>query len=146
MGTPYRRLPPTRMLPAPQPKSGTPLEVLLAFLRLGCLSFGGPIAHLGYFHAEFVTRRRWCHPETYAAIVALAQSLPGPASSQVAFALGLLRAGWLGALAAWTGFTLPSALLLVAFALGQSHLSGTTSPAILHGLQLVAVAIVAQAV
>jgi chromate transporter len=130
----------------PQPKPGTTLEVLLAFLRLGCLSFGGPIAHLGYFHAEFVARRRWCSAQTYAEIVALAQSLPGPASSQVAFALGLLRARWLGALAAWTGFTLPSAILLVAFALGQSHLSSTLSPAILHGLQLVAVAIVAQAV
>jgi chromate transporter len=131
---------------APHPKPGTPLEVLLAFLRLGCLSFGGPIAHLGYFHTEFVARRRWCSAQTYAEVVALAQSLPGPASSQVAFALGLLRARWLGALAAWTGFTLPSAILLVTFALSQAHLSTTLSPSILHGLQLVAVAIVAQAV
>ena len=133
---------------ASQPKSATPLEVLLAFLRLGCLSFGGPIAHLGYFHTEFVARRRWCSAQTYAEIVALAQSLPGPASSQVAFTLGLLRARWLGALAAWTGFTLPSAILLVAFALTltQSHIAAAISPALLHGLQLVAVPIVAQAV
>jgi chromate transporter len=136
------------MPPPSTPKPGTPLEVLLAFLRLGCLSFGGPIAHLGYFHAEFVARRRWCSAQTYAEIVALAQSLPGPASSQVAFALGLLRARWLGALAAWTGFTLPSAILLVAFALTQtpSHLAGPLNPVLLHGLQLVAVPIVAQAV
>ena len=84
---------------APHPKPGSPFEILLAFLRLGCLSFGGPVAHLGYFHAEFVGRRRWCSAQTYAEIVALAQSLPGPASSQVAFALGLMRARWLGALA-----------------------------------------------
>ncbi|HWZ50670.1 MAG TPA: chromate efflux transporter [Granulicella sp.] len=132
------------MSPAASHKSGTALEVLLAFLRLGGLSFGGPIAHLGYFHAEFVTRRRWCTADTYAEILALAQSLPGPASSQTAFALGLLRARWLGALAAWIGFTLPSALLLIAFALGQG--THTINPAVLHGLQLVAVAIVAQAI
>jgi chromate transporter len=131
---------------ASQRQPGSPNEVLLAFLRLGCLSFGGPIAHLGYFHAEFVTRRRWCSADTYAEIVALAQSLPGPASSQVAFALGLLRAHWLGAVAAWAGFTLPSAFLLIAFALGQRVATGAINPAILHGLQLVAVAIVAQAV
>src|ERR1700722_9381936 len=133
---------------ASQRQPGSPSEVLLAFLRLGCLSFGGPIAHLGYFHAELVDRRRWCSAQTYAEIVALAQSLPGPASSQVAFALGLLRARWLGALAAWTGFTLPSAILLVTFALTQtpSHLAGPLNPALLHGLQLVAVPIVAQAV
>src|ERR1700691_1891175 len=124
------------------PKPGTPLEVLLAFLRLGCLSFRGPIAPLGYFHTELVARRRWCSAQTYAEIVALAQSLPGPASSQVAFALGLLRARWLGALAAWTGFTLPSAILLIPFALPPAPLTA----ALLPGLHLVAVAIVAQAV
>jgi len=128
-----------RRLPAP-------IEVVLAFLRLGCTSFGGPIAHLGYFRAEFVERREWLSESTYAEIVALAQSLPGPASSQVGFAIGVLRAGWLGGVAAWTGFTLPSAALMLAVAFGYSHSQGRTSAAILHGLQLVAVAVVAQAV
>jgi chromate transporter len=121
-------------------------EVLSAFFRLGCTSFGGPIAHLGYFRTEFVERRRWCSEERFAEIVALAQSLPGPASSQTGFALGLLRAGWLGGLAAWTGFTLPSALLMLAFALGHGRLSGRMGLGALHGLQLVAVAVVAQAI
>src|SRR5215472_10571911 len=93
-------------------------EVLRAFLRLGLTSFGGPVAHLGYFHQEFVTRRRWLDEHTYADIVALCQFLPGPASSQVGIAIGLLRAGYPGALAAWTGFTLPSATALTLFALG----------------------------
>jgi len=118
----------------------------VAFLRLGCLSFGGPVAHLGYFHAELVERRGWCSGEEYAETVALAQSLPGPASSQVAFALGLYRGGWAGGLAAWGGFTLPSALLLFAFACGHALFAGVLGVGILHGLQLVAVAIVAQAV
>ena len=125
---------------------GSVREVLGAFLRLGCTSFGGPIAHLGYFRAEFVERRRWCSEETFAEIVAISQSLPGPASSQTGFALGLLRAGWLGGLAAWTGFTLPSALLMLAFALGHAHLTGRMGLGAVHGLQLVAVAVVAQAV
>jgi chromate transporter len=120
--------------------------VLFAFLRLGCTSFGGPIAHLGYFRAEFVERRRWLTESTYAEIIALAQSMPGPASSQVGFAIGLLRAGWLGGLAAWIGFTLPSAALMLAFALGYGHAQGGAGDATLHGLQLVAVAVVAQAV
>ena len=128
-----------RRLPAP-------IEVVLAFLRLGCTSFGGPIAHLGYFRAEFVDRREWLSETAYAEIVALAQSLPGPASSQVGFAIGVLRAGWLGGIAAWIGFTLPSAALMLAAAFGYSHSQGRTSDAILHGLQLVAVAVVAQAV
>ena len=122
------------------------MQVLFAFLRLGCTSFGGPIAHLGYFRAEFVERRRWFTESTYAEIIALAQSMPGPASSQVGFAIGLLRAGWLGGLAAWIGFTLPSAALMLAFALGYGHAQGGAGDAALHGLQLVAVAVVAQAV
>jgi chromate transporter len=120
--------------------------VLFAFLRLGCTSFGGPIAHLSYFRAEFVERRRWLTESTYAEVIALAQSMPGPASSQVGFAVGLLRAGWLGGLAAWIGFTLPSAALMLAFAFGYGHPQGRTGAATLHGLQLVAVAVVAQAV
>jgi chromate transporter len=125
---------------------GSGVEVLLVFLRLGCTSFGGPIAHLGYFQKEIVERRKWCTGKTLAEIIALAQSLPGPASSQVGFALGILRAGWLGGLAAWTGFTLPSALLMLAFAYGHSFLTGSVGEGLLHGLQIVAVAVVAQAV
>jgi chromate transporter len=94
-------------------KNGSPVEVLLVFLRLGCTSFGGPVAHLGYFRKELVERRRWCTEPALAELIGLAQSLPGPASSQVGFALGLLRAGWLGGLIAWAGFTLPSAVLMV---------------------------------
>ena len=120
--------------------------MLFAFLRLGCTSFGGPIAHLGYFRAEFVERRGWLTESTYAEVIGLAQSMPGPASSQVGFAIGLLRAGWLGGLAAWIGFTLPSAALMLAFAFGYGHPQGRTGAAALHGLQLVAVAVVAQAV
>lgn len=94
----------------------SPSEVLLVFLKLGLTSFGGPVAHLGYFHEEFVVRRRWLEERSYADLVALCQFLPGPASSQVGLAIGLSRAGYTGALAAWAGFTLPSALLLVLFA------------------------------
>jgi chromate transporter len=122
------------------------LEVFLTFLRLGCTSFGGPIAHLGYFRAEFVERRRWLSDAAYAELIGLAQSMPGPASSQVGFAIGLLRGGWPGGLAAWTGFTLPSAALMLAFAFGEVLLTGRRAAAILHGLELVAVAVVAQAV
>ena len=127
-------------------KSGRAREVLYAFLRLGCTSFGGPIAHLGYFHTEFVERRQWCDEETFAELVALAQSMPGPASSQTGFALGLLRAGWLGGMAAWIGFTTPSALLMLAFAFGHRFLTGRAGSGVVHGLQLVAVAVVAQAI
>jgi chromate transporter len=127
-------------------KRSSPGEVLFAFLRLGCISFGGPIAHLGYFRDAFVERRKWLTEESYAELIALAQSMPGPASSQVGFAIGLLRAGWLGGLAAWTGFTLPSAILMLAFAYGYGHQQGRVATAALHGLQLVAVAVVAQAV
>lgn len=125
---------------------GTPGEVFVAFLRLGLTSFGGPVAHLAYFRAEFVTRRAWLSEAAYADLVALCQFLPGPASSQTGFALGLMRAGWLGALAAFAAFTLPSALLLVGFALTAATLAGPIGLGLLQGLKIVAVAIVAQAV
>jgi chromate transporter len=120
--------------------------VLRAFGALGVRSFGGPIAHLGYFRDEFVVRRGWLSEAAYADLVALCQFLPGPASSQVGFSIGLARAGYAGALAAWLGFTLPSAAALVAFAFGARSLGGTGGAGLLHGLQLTAVAIVAQAV
>ncbi|MGD0024194.1 MAG: chromate efflux transporter [Xanthobacteraceae bacterium] len=125
---------------------GSPLEVLLVFLKLGVSCFGGPIAHIGYFREEFVVRRRWLDEQAYVDLVALCQFLPGPASSQVGFSIGLMRAGYGGALAAWTGFTLPSAIALVLFAYGAGALSGPAGMGLLHGLKLVAVAIVAQAV
>ncbi len=128
------------------PRRASSVEVLLAFLRLGCTSFGGPIAHLGYFRAELVERRKWCSESELAEIIAISQSLPGPASSQTGFALGILRAGWLGGLVAWTGFTLPSVMLMIAFSYGHSFIGGRIGNALLHGLQLAAVAIVAQAV
>lgn len=124
----------------------SPLGVLLIFLKLGLTCFGGPIAHLGYFRDEFVLRRRWIDEHAYADLVGLCQFLPGPASSQVGFSIGLMRAGYLGALAAWTGFTLPSALALLLFAYGAGRLSGPLGTGLLHGLKLTAVAIVAQAV
>ncbi|MGR7839418.1 chromate transporter, partial [Klebsiella aerogenes] len=123
-----------------------PWSVFLIFLRLGLTSFGGPIAHLGYFRAEFVTRRRWLSERSYADLVALCQFLPGPASSQVGIAVGLSRAGYSGALAAWAGFTLPSAIALILFALGISSYGDYVSQGALHGLKVVAVAVVAQAV
>src|SRR5271170_1441821 len=126
--------------------AGTSGEVLVAFLRLGLTSFGGPIAHLGYFHDDFVVRRRWLDEKTYADLVALAQFLPGPASSKVGIAIGLSRAGYLGALAAWTGFTLPSALALVLFGFGVASLGDALRSGWLHGLMVAAVAVVAQAV
>jgi chromate transporter len=125
---------------------GRSLEVLLAFLKLGVSCFGGPIAHIGYFRHEFVVRRRWLDEHAYADLVALCQFLPGPASSQVGFSIGLLRAGYAGGLAAWTGFTLPSAIILVLLAYGASTLGGPMGVGLLHGLKLVSVAIVAQAV
>ena len=126
--------------------AGSPFEVLLIYLKLGRSCFGGPIAHIGYFRDEFVVRRRWLDESAYADLVALCQFLPGPASSQVGFSIGLMRAGYLGAAAAWTGFTLPSAILLVLFAYGAGNLHGAIGEGLLHGLKLVAVAIVAQAV
>ncbi|WP_448950630.1 chromate efflux transporter [Labrys neptuniae] len=124
----------------------SPGEVFSAFLKLGLTSFGGPIAHLGYFRTEFVLRRRWIDEGGYGDLVALCQFLPGPASSQVGFALGLRRGGVFGALAAWTGFTLPSALALTAFALAATAFTGPVGTGLIHGLKLVAVAVVAQAV
>ena len=138
--------PPPATDPAPATERGRVGEVFRAFLRLGLTSFGGPIAHLGYFRDELVTHRRWVRDDEYAELVGLAQFLPGPASSQVGFVLGLFRAGPLGALAAWAAFTLPSAAVLVAFAFGAASLSGPIAAGMLHGLQVVAVAIVAQAV
>ncbi len=148
--------PKTRTMPTPQqddspthaatPPSGTVLEVLLAFLKLGLTSFGGPVAHLGYFRTEFVERRRWLDDTSYSDLVALCQFLPGPASSQVGMALGLRRAGWWGALAAWLGFTLPSAAALILFAQGVAAWPGLAASGAVHGLKVVAVAVVAQAV
>jgi chromate transporter len=125
---------------------GTAREVFGVALGLGVTSFGGPIAHLGYFERTYVRERRWLSGEEYAGLVALAQMLPGPASSQVGFLIGLRRAGWPGALAAWAGFTLPSAILMYAFAILAPRLHGARTDAVLHGLKLVAVAVVAQAV
>jgi chromate transporter len=127
-------------------RTGSALEVLRAFAKLGVSCFGGPIAHIGYFRQEFVVRRRWLDEQAYADLVALCQFLPGPASSQVGFSLGLMRAGYFGGLAAWVAFTLPSAIALVLFAYGASALEGEIGSGLLHGLKLVAVAIVAQAV
>ncbi len=131
---------------APRPPRGTVREVLWAFLRLGLTSFGGPMAHLGYFRTEFVERRRWLDERGYAELVALCQFLPGPASSQVGIALGLARAGWAGALAAWAAFTLPSAAALIVFAHGMAQHRALADSGLVHGLKIVAVAVVAQAV
>jgi chromate transporter len=125
---------------------GSAAEVLSAFLKLGLTSFGGPVAHLAYFRTEFVQRRRWLDDSSYADLVALCQFLPGPASSQVGMALGLARAGWSGALAAWIGFTLPSALAMILVALGVAAWAGVAGSGLVHGLKVVAVAVVAQAV
>ncbi|MEK0362857.1 chromate efflux transporter [Pseudomonas sp. CBC3] len=120
--------------------------IFLVFLRLGLTSFGGPVAHLGYFREEFVNRRRWLDEAGYADLVALCQFLPGPASSQVGIAIGLLRGGYRGSLAAWAGFTLPSAIALMLFAFGISSWGEAVPDGLLHGLKIVAVAVVAQAV
>ncbi|MCP9339315.1 chromate efflux transporter [Stutzerimonas xanthomarina] len=128
------------------PEHSNPWSIFLLFLRLGLTSFGGPVAHLGYFRDEFVHRRRWLDEQGYADLVALCQFLPGPASSQVGIAIGLLRGGYCGSLAAWTGFTLPSAIALALFALGIGRWGGSLPDGVLHGLKIVAVAVVAQAV
>src|SRR2546428_1447089 len=126
--------------------SGSWREVLAVFFRLGVTSFGGPLAHLGYFREEFVHRRRWLDDKSYADLVALCQFLPGPASSQVGIAVGLLRGGYAGALAAWIGFTLPSAVAMVLFGYGVGALGDAAGSGWLHGLKVAAVAVVAQAV
>ncbi len=131
---------------AVQATDRSPWAVFLIFLRLGLTSFGGPVAHLGYFRTEFVQRRQWLSERSYADLVALCQFLPGPASSQVGLALGLSRAGYRGALAAWAGFTLPSAIALILFALGLVTYGDAVPAGALHGLKVVAVAVVAQAV
>src|SRR5215831_19078931 len=125
---------------------GTAMEVLAVFSKLGLTSFGGPIAHLGYFRDEFVIRRNWLQEKTFADLVAISQLLPGPASSKVGIAIGLSRAGYLGALAAWAGFTLPSAIALVLFGFGAVAIGDTLGSGWLHGLKVAAVAVVAQAV
>ncbi|APO78900.1 chromate transporter protein (plasmid) [Rhizobium etli 8C-3] len=126
---------------------GNPAEVFRVFLKLGFTSFGGPIAHLGYFRHELVVRRRWIDEAGYADLVALCQFLPGPASSQVGFALGILRGnGLAGGFAAWFAFTMPSAFILLVFALGAEAFSGPVAGGFLHGLKLVAVAVVSQAI
>ncbi|MCB8873965.1 chromate efflux transporter [Acidisoma silvae] len=125
---------------------GTAGEVFRAFLRLGISAFGGPVAHLGYFRTEFVIRRRWIDEDSYADLLALCHFLPGPASSQLGFLLGVQRAGLSGGIAAWLGFTLPSALLMVLFAFSVTGLHGPVASGLLHGLKLTAVAVVAQAV
>ncbi len=137
---------PASLVEARPPQRHGAGEVFRASLALGLTSFGGPIAHLGYFERAYVRQRRWLSADEYAGLVALCQILPGPASSQVGLLVGLRRAGWAGALAAWAGFTLPSALVLFAFALLAPRMQGPVLTAVLHGLQLVAVAVVAQAV
>jgi chromate transporter len=122
------------------------VEVFRIFLRLGLTSFGGPVAHLGYYRAEFVERRKWLDEHSYADIVALCQFLPGPASSQVGMSIGILRAGLPGALAAWLGFTMPSAIAMILFGYGVTRFGDLSHAAWLHGLKIVAVAVVAQAV
>jgi chromate transporter len=126
-------------------KNGTAGEVFLAFLGQGLTAFGGPVAHLGYFRQAFVVRRGWLGEAAYADLVALCQFLPGPASSQVGMAIGLRRAGYPGMLAAWTGFTLPSALLMMAFAFGADDLAAVAGTGWIAGLKAAAVAIVAHA-
>ena len=128
------------------PRQGSFLEVLGVFTRLGLTSFGGPVAHLGYFRQEIVIRRKWVDETTYADLIALSQLLPGPASSQVAITLGITRAGLWGGLAAWLGFTLPSAIALTLFAYATTLGQGFTHAGWIHGLLVVAVAVVAQAV
>lgn len=150
--------PSTSAEPSPAPESqrasehegpqqeGTPKEVAKAFFSLGLTSFGGPVAHLAYFRTEFVERRRWLSEEKYADLVALCQFLPGPASSQVGFALGWMRGGYKGALAAFLAFTLPSALLMLLLAVGAASFDSPTGSGILSGLHLVAVAVISHAI
>lgn len=122
------------------------VDVFLAFLKLGLTAFGGPIAHIGYFRTEFISKRQWLSEQQFSQLLAITQFLPGPASSQMGFSIGLFRAGWLGAIAAFIAFTLPSALLLFTFAAIAHHLDNSIGIAIINGLKLVAVAVVAHAV
>jgi chromate transporter len=128
------------------PQRGTAAEVFRVFLGLGLTSFGGPVAHLGYFRGAFVVRHKWISDRAFADLVALCQFLPGPASSQVGMAIGLMRAGYLGLLAAWAAFTLPSAIILVAFAYGAGTLEAVSGTGWIQGLKAAAVAVVAHAV
>ena len=130
----------------PPSSAGSVLEVFAVFLKLGLTSFGGPIAHLGYFHRELIERLKWVDESEYAQLLGLCQFVPGPASSQLGFILGMLRGGWAGAIAAFVAFTLPSALLLFAFAALLPQISGTVGDAVIHGLKLVALAVVAHGV
>lgn len=132
-------------LSATFPEQGNVTEVFLTFLKLGFTSVGGPLAHTGYFRREFVERRRWLCEETFSELLGLCQFLPGPASSQLGFSIGLIRSGWLGAGAAWAGFTLPSFLLMLGFAILAPDLTGPVGRGLTHGLKLVAVVIVSQA-
>ena len=134
---------PHRFLPSPRISLA---ELFWCFLRLGCVSFGGPVAHLGFFQTEFVQRRRWLSEADYADLVALCQFLPGAASSQVGYAIGLREGGFVGGLVAWVGFTLPSAVLMIGFALGLSQLGDVGQAGWVIGLKLAAVAVVVQAV
>jgi chromate transporter len=132
--------------PLAAPRAQPLLEVFSAFLKMGVTAFGGPVAHIGYFRDEFVARRRWLDEATYADLVALCQFLPGPASSQVGMSLGILRAGIPGAVVAWFAFTMPSAVALVLFAYGVRTFGALIQGGVLHGLKVVTVAVVAQAV
>ncbi len=127
-------------------QTGSVAEVFWAFLKLGCLSYGGPVAHLGFFRKEFVQKREWIGDAAFADLVALCQFLPGPSSSQVGFALGYRRAGLVGAFAAWVAFTMPSAVLMIAFAFGMASLGDLTGAGWVAGLKLAAVAVVADAI
>ena len=130
----------------PRNATGSAVEILRASLQLGLTSFGGPIAHLGYFNREYVQKRHWLNAQEFAALVSLCQLLPGPTSSQVGFLIGMRRAGIFGGLAAWVGFTLPSAFLMYVFAIWAPHAPGPLMQAVLHGLMLTAVVVVSQAV
>ena len=136
----------TQLITMMQDKPENPWQILLIFLRLGLTSFGGPAAHLGYFRTEFVERRKWLSEKDYADLMALCQFLPGPASSQVGLAIGIMKAGYRGALAAWLGFTLPSAIVLILFAYGSSLTDSASLNGMLSGLKVVAVGVVAHAV
>src|SRR5260370_41863538 len=150
MPTARDRLRPAHIRPGrPQSNAkpvGTAAEVFRVSLRLGLTSFGGPVAHLGYYRAEYVERRKWLDEGAFADIVALCQFLPGPASSQVGMSIGILRAGLWGAFAAWLGFTMPSAIAMILFGYGVPRFGDLSGAAWLHGLKIVAVAVVAQAV